>query len=502
MSVYLVTKKLDITTGEALIVVLNSKDADVAGIRPGDLLSVRHGLQKINVTADITTELVKEGEIGIFKDVFDEISVDNGDVVRVDFLGRSPAVKAIVKKLLRNELGEEDIKAIVQGIVDHHLGTIETTYFAACGFNPGFSEKELYYLTKAIAETGDTINWKETLGVDKVVDKHCIGGIPGKGVTPIVVSIIASLGLIIPDAPSRAITAPTGTADLMEVFCPVTFTRDEVVQLVKKIGACIVWGGGLDIAPADEELIRIERPLGIELYDKFIVSIMAKKVAMGITHMVLDLPTGVDTKVEHPNDIPVIKQKFFALADQFGMVIDILERHPLSPDGRGVGPALEARDVMLVLEQDQERYLPLESLAVKLSGRLLEIVGYSKEGKGESTARKQLESGKALEMFKKIIDNQGGNPGVTHDSIPLGDVIYVVYSEKAGEVKDIQNSVVREIAGILGCPHNKKAGIYFYKQVNEEVKKGEKLLKLYSTNTDRLEIAKEVLKEQEVVIIK
>jgi len=498
---YLVAKKIDLFTGGVLVVVLNDKDASIAGINPGDLVAIKKGDRTLNVRVDISATLVKEGVAGIFKDVVDALNIVDGDIIKIETLSSSPAVKAIVKKLLRNELTEDEIREIIKGIVEHRLGTIESAYFAACGFNPGFSEKELYYLTKAVAETGATIDWKKELGIDKVVDKHCIGGIPGKGITPILVSIIGSVGLVIPDAPSRAITAPAGTADVMEVFCPVTFTRDEVVELVRRIGACIVWGGGLDIAPADEDLIRIERPLGIELYDKFIVSILAKKVAMGITHLVLDLPVGKGTKVEHDHDIPVIKRKFATLASKFNIILDILERRPLGPDGRGIGPALEARDIMFVLEQDQKRYLPLESISVKLSGRLLEICGYAKEGSGEKIARKQLETGKALDMFRKIIKNQGGNPDITHDSIPVGDIIYIAHAPVSGEVKKIDNKKIKEITTILGCPYNKKSGVYLYKQVNEEVRKGEDLLKIYATNSERLEAVKEFLKNEQVVTI-
>ena len=502
MALYLSAKTLDISTGDVVIVVLNNKDADSLSIRPGDALTISHDDQSANVTADVTRDLVREGEIGLFNEVSKRINVENGGVVGVDYLQRSEATKAIVKKLLRNELNEDEIRTVIEGIVSNHLGTIETAYFAACGFSPGFSDKELYYLTKAIAETGNTINWKKELGIDMVVDKHSIGGIPGKGVTPILVPIIASLGLVIPDAPSRAITAPAGTADIMEVFCPVTFTKDEVVQLVKKAGACIVWGGCLDIAPADEALIRIEKPLGIELYDKFIVSILAKKVAMGVNHLVLDLPTGPDTKVEYEHEVPVIRRKFITLAEQFGMKIEVLGRQPLSPDGRGIGPVLEARDILMVLEQSPDRYLPLEALAIKMAGTLLELCGHAKAGQGETLAREQLTSGKALEKFKQIIQTQGGDPNVTSQTLPAGDVIYVHYAERAGEVVDIDNKLVREVASALGCPHNKKAGIFFYKQVGEDVKKDDKLLKIYSTSTERLETAKQLLKTKDIIILK
>lgn len=485
-----------------MIVVLNNKDADSLSIRPGDALTISHGEQSANVTADVSRDLVKEGEIGLFNEVSKRINVKEGEVVGVDYLGSSEATKAIVKKLLKNDLNEQEIHAVIEGIVTNHLGTIETTYFAACGFSPGFTDKELYYMTKAIANTGNTIDWKKELGLDVVVDKHSIGGIPGKGVTPILVSIVASLGLVIPDAPSRAITAPAGTADVMEVLCPVTFTRDEVVDLVKKAGACIVWGGGLDIAPADEALIRIEKPLGIELYDKFIVSILAKKVAMGINHLVLDLPTGEDTKVEYDHEVPIIRRKFISLAEQFGMKIHVMGRHPLSPDGRGIGPVLEARDILMVLEQSTDRYLPLESLAVGMSGALLELCGHTKPGKGEEIAREQLVSGKALEKFKEIIKNQGGNPDVSSTELPAGDVIYVQYAQSPGEVVDIDNKMVREVASALGCPHNKKAGIFLYKQVGEAVKKEDKLLKLYSTSTERLDTAKQLLADKEIIILK
>ena len=143
-----------------------------------------------------------------------------------------------------------------------------------------------------MAEAGDMINLRAS-----TVDKHCIGGVPGNRTTMIVVPIIASLGLYIPKTSSRAITAPSGTADTMEVLAPVSMTLDKIKQVIKKTHGCIAWGGALNMAPADDKIIKVEKPLSLETYDKMIVSIMAKHVAVGADYLLIDIPYGPTAKV-------------------------------------------------------------------------------------------------------------------------------------------------------------------------------------------------------------
>src|SRR3990167_6184860 len=130
--------------------------------------------------------------------------------------------------------------------------------------------QEIFYLTKAMADTGQKLNLKGT-----VADKHSTGGLAGTRTTMILVPIVASAGFKIPKNSSRAITTPAGTADTMEVLAPVTFSPRDIERIVNKVGGCIVWGGHLGLAPADDIIIQVEEPLAFESFDKIIVSIMA-----------------------------------------------------------------------------------------------------------------------------------------------------------------------------------------------------------------------------------
>lgn len=496
---YLKAKKLDLKSDEHhRIAVINTKAAVDEGIQAGHRLQVStHDKdEEAIVTVELTHRVVSHYEVGLDPMTFEDMGLKEGDLVGVDFMVQPKSLEAIRKKLLRNELDYKDVKMILEDIVSGRLGDIEATYFAACGFNPGFSDKELYYLTKAMSETGEMFNWP----YEKVIDKHSIGGLAGKGITPIIVSIIASKGLIIPNTSTRAITAPAGTTDVMEVFCRVEFSKEEIEKLIRKNNACLVWGGGLDLAPADEALIEIEKPLGIELYDKFIVSILAKKVAMGLTHYVLDLPCGPDTKVSNMDDVEIIKHKFEMLSKKFGIKVKVISRMALGPDGRGIGPCLEAQDILRVLQQRDDRYLPLEEIALKLAGDLLELAGEAKAGKGYEEAKKELVNGNAYKKFKKIIASQDGDPDIQVEDIKIGKVRHDVIATENGVVKDIENHTIKDVAHTLGTPTVKEAGLFIHKQVGESYKKGDVLFTLYTTSESRLDLALKILKVKKLII--
>lgn len=496
---YLKVKQIDFNSGLKKSVLLNFKTGVDEGIQVGtrlQLTSPKNGASQV-VRVEITEKLVAHYEVGVDEELLNEFGLKEGDLVGLDLLPQPKSLESIRKKLLRNRLNYSEIKLILDDIVSGKLGDIEAAYFASCGFNPGFSNEELFYLTKAMAESGEKISWP----YDKVIDKHSIGGLAGKGITPIVVSIVASRGLIIPNTSTRAITAPAGTTDVMEVFCDMEFSKEEIQELVRKNNACMVWGGGLELAPADEALIEIEKPLGIELYDKFIVSILAKKVAMGLTHYVLDIPSGPDTKVKNLNDVHVIREKFELLSEKFGIKIKVISRLATGPDGRGIGPNLEARDILYILMQHKERFIPLEDLSLNLAGELLELVGEAKPGKGYDMAYKELKSGRAYEKFKKIIAAQNGNPNIKPEEIAIGEVAHDVIAETPGEVRDIDNSVIKEVSHALGTPHIRQAGIFLHKQVGESFEKGDKLFTLYTTSESRLDLALKILEIKEITLL-
>jgi putative thymidine phosphorylase len=409
------------------------------------------------------------------------------------------AINAIRKKLLGKNLRYNEIYAIMDQISSKKFGDILTTYFAASGYSEGFTNQELYYLTKAMVETGEKLEFK---GI--VADKHSIGGVPGTRTTPIVVAIVAAAGFKIPKSSSRAITTPDGTADDMEVLAPVELSKKQIYEVVSETNGCIVWGGGFKIAPADDIIIQVEKPLMFESFDKILVSIMAKKIAFGSNHVVIDLPFGKSVKVHTLKDAQYIKTKFLFLAKKFKIRMRVLIHRTDEPAGKGIGPILEIREALRVLEQTKDRPLDLEIRALNLASNLLELCleDSPKElkdsikqiyGNAYGWAIDILQSERALEKFKQIVKAQGGNPNFSTKTLKLGKYVFEAKANTSGIVKEINSKNVTSIAKILGAPKQKSAGIYLNKKIGEKILKDETLYTLFSENVYNLKEGRESL---------
>lgn len=407
-------------------------------------------------------------------------------------------VKIIQKKLLGKRLSYREVYQLMDEISHERLSDILTTYFVAASFKEGFPADELYHFTKAMVETGNRLHFK---GI--VADKHSTGGVSGTRATMVIVPIIAAAGFKIPKISSRAITTPAGTADAMEVLAKVEFRPDQVEDIVNLTGGCICWNGHLGIAPADDIIIRVEEPLSFESFDKVIVSIMAKKVAASTTHLILDIPVGKTMKIRHEADAQKVLDKFRKLGKRFGMKVIGSITPTREPAGQGVGPVLEAIDVLKVLEQREDRPLGLEKRALHLASELLDLcfkdAGIKKDGKAE--AARILKSGEALAKFKQIVEAQGGDPGVTSRTLHVAARSHGVKSRIGGTVKAVNNYNLNSIAKLLGAPAQKHAGLYLHKKIGDTVTAGETVLTLYSKEQYHIREAEETLKMFPVYLI-
>ncbi len=408
------------------------------------------------------------------------------------------AIKAIQKKLLGKRLTYREVYSIMDEISQDKLSDILTTYFVASSFREGYTPMELYHFTKAMVETGNSLKFE---GI--IADKHSVGGIAGTRATMIIVPIVAAAGFKIPKISSRAITTPAGTADVMEAIASVEFKPHEIEKIVNKVGGCIAWNGRLGIAPADDIIIRVEEPLAFESFDKIIISVMAKKIAAGTTHLALDLPYGKTAKIRHFSDANMVAKKFKDLAAKFKIktVVDINEM--LEPAGRGIGPILEARDVMYVLEQNKDRPLRLEAKAVRLAGMLLDLCFKEKKIKknGEDEAHKILESGEALKKFREIVAAQKGDPEISSKSLKLAKFKKEIVSTVSGKIKNINNYNLNTVARVLGSPNDKTAGIYLLKKLDHNVDRGEAMMVVYSSDKYRIKEAEVTLKNMPIFSI-
>jgi len=487
---YLLPKKLDILGDRtSLEVYIHSKTAQNAGIRSGDLLDLGFVGFETGALAILTDTLVSEEEVGVPMSLWEKYPVSSFDRVALEVQGQAKSIQYIHKKIMGQELSFDEIKEIMYDIAKFRLSPVEMTYFASASYSPGFNEKEMSFLTKAMAETGDILSFAHKK--KPVVDKHSIGGLPSKGITPVLVSLMAAAGYIIPNTSTRAITSPAGTSDVLEVLMPVALNKERILEVVDKTNGCLVWGGGLDLAPADDILIQIERPLHIESYDKFIVSITAKKIAAGVTHVLIDLPYGQGTKVSEA-DLPKVADAFERLMKEFGIKVHVYKRTAKGPDGNGIGPVLEARDLLWILERDKRRPIGLENIALDMGARLIELTGEKTYEAAFQQLREILETGKALEKFWEIGKEQGALAQIKGDELVPGMYSYEIKATQAGKIESYSNSGIVSITKALGAPYVKKAGIYVQRHPGERVAAGDTVATFFAESANRLELAKKV----------
>ncbi|MFX1390664.1 MAG: hypothetical protein ACFE9Z_11420 [Promethearchaeota archaeon] len=318
------------------------------------------------------------------------------------------------------------------------------------------------------------------------------GGVPGNKVSLIIVPIVAAAGLIIPKSSTRAITSPSGTADSMEVLAPVAFTPEELNKIVSEEKACIIWGGALETAPADNILIEIERPLHMDPIGLMIPSILTKKLSLGVKKLVLDIPVGMGTKFSTPDKGKQFAYLFKEIAANVGIEAECALTLAHQPIGHAVGPALEAKEALNLLRDYLKGPNSLIEKSTDLAGILLEMSGKANKGMGQMMAKDLLKSGKAYEKMKSIIKAQGGDPEITPEDIKLGPHIKEFFSSKEGYIVDVNNSLINQIAKAAGCPSSKTSGIEIIKKQGAKIKEGEVVFRIYSHSESKLRKAEKI----------
>lgn len=493
-------KIFNIHTGTPLVAVIHKTDAIHHDLHATDRVELCYKKKKVLAVVDILdhfhdphrADIMAHGCIGLFSETAEELGVPDGELVSLHPEKKPDSLKLIKRKIEGKELREIEVKRIVKDIVDGAITDIELTSFVVATAIRGMTFEEMTYLTKAVATTGDRFSTKRR----PVIDKHCIGGVPGNRTTMVVVPILASFGLTMPKTSSRAITSPAGTADTMEVLANVSLPLSKMKRVVETTSACMVWGGAMNLAPADDKIIRIERPLGIDVTGLMLSSVLAKKYSVGATHVIIDIPYGKGAKVEHRADAERLKEHFLTLGKLLGMKIVVVMTDGRQPIGNGIGPVLEAIDVMKVLKNAPDAPRDLREKSLMVAGELLEFVGSVQKGLGFQVAREVLDSGDAHRKMQEIIAAQGG-----HDIPPLSTFTQVFTAKKSGVIVEVNNKSITKVCRLAGAPITKTAGVYLHKKCGAKVKKGEPLFTAYAGSEHKLqELAAYVKKENPYVI--
>ncbi len=299
---------LDIKDGERLIALLNPKQALAFGIN----LHNKVQLTKENgehIVADVSlSDAVAEGRVAVYADIPEKLSLENNELVAVSLAESSSASYEAIRKKMRGEtISYDEMFAIIKDISENKLDDTMMTYYVASSFFYPTTDEEMYQTAKAMAECG--VMFKYPKG-EIIADKHCIGGVPGNETTMILIPLIASLGIKIPKNFSKSITSPAATGECVNVLMNINFNKEGIENLVEKLNCCLVRGGSLDLAPADDKLIKVQYPLSMQSRAKVVSSIMAKKYAMGITHSLIDIPVGPTAKVSTMEEAKDWKKKF------------------------------------------------------------------------------------------------------------------------------------------------------------------------------------------------
>lgn len=487
---------LDLDTDGGFYVFLPRLEAQEHGINNRDVLLMSGSERKgLAVKVFLTDSLVKDHQVGLSKNFAQKFDIKNEEVLNFEILGIPKSAPFIAKRLNKQELSYPEIYQVISDLVDYQLNDAMVAFYLASIFWDTVSLDETYFITKAMVETGDKFDFGP-----QTADKHSTGGLCGNRITPIIVSIVTSLGVIMPKTSSRAVTSPAGTADTMEVITPVVFPAEKIREFVKKTNGCIIWGA-LDVAPSDSRMIRVAHQLPGEPIPKLVTSIMAKKVAMGAKYLIIDVPVNPTAKVKTLKEADEIKDLFLYLGKRFKVKIKVISYYSFGPVGRGIGPALEARDILRVMQKKEGRPVDLEKKAVYYAGELLEMTGRVAPGKGQEEAQKCMDEGQAWKQFQKIIKVQGGDPDIDSEDIELGNIVYPLRATKEGRVRMIENQDLAIVAKSLGNPRNKKAGVYLEKMPGELVKAGDVLCSLYATSRARLNIGLKALKSNPIYIL-
>jgi thymidine phosphorylase len=498
-------KKIDVNSAHNLIALINSNEAKELSLNSGDKVKIfnkktrNHIFCELDIIEDSKKKVcpLNKLEIGLFEHAFEKLNVKEGDLVSISPSNKPKSLEYVKKKFQGYKLKSYEYDEIIMDISTNLYSEIETTFFVlACSIHK-LDFKETVYLTQAMVKTGKSLDFSKS-DSDIIVDKHCIGGVPNNRTSMLVIPIVAAAGLKIPKTSSRAITSPSGTADTMEILANVSVSLKDMYKIVNEENACLVWGGAFDLSPADDIIIHVEHPLGLDFEVQMIASILSKKKSAGSKKVLIDIPIGPEAKVRDEIHANSLKEKFEKVGKAIGLDIVVILTDGSEVVGNGIGPLLEAIDVLDILSNKPNAPYDLREKALIMSGILFRMAGHVKtRKKGYELAENILTSGKALDKFKAIIKKQG------EKKMPdLAKFKEELVCTKNGIITEISIKKLTKLANLLGTPKDKAAGIYIPKKIGDYVKKGEILMTLYSNSEIKLKYALTCLEERCSNIVK
>lgn len=487
----LYAKALGIDTYQEAVIYLSSHCFICLseGFRAQARVLVTVGEKSIIATLNIISDsaLLAEDEAGFSEYAWSLCGAVEGAQVHISHPASLSSLSFVRKKIYGDVLSKPEFKSIVHDIIDGRLSEIHISAFLSACAGGRLNIDEITDLTSTMTHAGKRLHWEIPL----IVDKHCIGGLPGNRVTPIIVPIVTAFGLVMPKTSSRAITTPSGTADTLGVLTNVDLDLEQIKAVVKKVGGCMIWGGAVGLSPADDVLIRVERALNLDSEGQMIASVLSKKIAAGSTHVLVDIPIGNTVKVRSQAQAELFQSLFEQVGTRLGLHIKVIFSDGSQPIGSGIGPALEACDVISVLQNKSDAPQDLRDKALNLAGMMLEFSPKIVQGTGRGIAEKILSSGQAWKKFQEICEAQGGL-----FEIPKARYTEPYLARKQGRVTAFDNRTLSRTARLAGAPLVPAAGIELHVKLGEHVEFGQPLFTVHAQSEGELNYALNSLHNQ------
>lgn len=406
-------------------------------------------------------------------------------------------IELIEKKKLGKAHTKEEIRFIVKSLESGIAHELQIASWLMAVYFKGLNEAETAYLTEALADSGNRIDFGELSNL--IVDKHSTGGV-GDKVTITLVPLLVAAGIPIAKLADRGLGYAAGTVDKLESIpnFRTDLSVETLVGQVKDIGGVIA-SQAEDLAPADKKLQVLRNATGTADSDVLIASsIISKKIASGANNLILDVKYGSGAFMKTPEDAIHLSKLMVKIGKNLNKSIIAVVTSMEEPLGRAIGNSLEVIEAIEFLKGNIETGDLAELTYYFASSTLVFLDMYETRQEAETYLRELVRSGKALNKFREIITAQGGDISVleNYDKFELPAFKIECESKKSGFVQCVNAHNIAQAAKALAAsrennskPIDLSVGIYLNKKSGEYVTRGENLYTIYSNDEEKTKIA-------------
>ena len=402
-------------------------------------------------------------------------------------------VDLIDKKKHGEVLSKDEINFLINSLMDETAPDYQLSAWLMAVYFKGLNEEETAYLTEAMINSGEVIDFNEL--ANNIVDKHSTGGV-GDKVTITLIPLLAAAGVPIAKLSGRGLGHTGGTIDKLESIpgFNTQLSINDLKEQVKKINVAI-GAQTQNLTPADGKLYALRDVTAtVDSMPLIASSVVSKKIASGANNIILDVKYGSGAFMKTPEDAVELSKLMVNIGKILNKSITAVVTSMEEPLGRAVGNSLEIIESIEFLKGNIKTGDVVDLTYSFASIALLELGMFESMNEAKNYLVEIIESGKALEKFKELIIAQGGNPEVidNYDLFTLPSYKVEYKSKKRGYIHNIDAYKIAYGCKLLGAGRDKKTdpidysvGIYLNKKSGEWIEKGDILYTIYSNNPDK-----------------